>query len=385
MSEDVPIQPSDSTSTGEDVSVQPSDSTSTSEAVPVQSSDDTSMSEDVPAKVPEGTSANKVVPVELSESASEDVPAKAPVDTNTSNEVPVQPLESTSASKDIPVKPPTKPVKAGNRWLDIIKRVLVGVVMVLAVLGLLVNVSELVTVWAAYGPARNGVITVSNTVTQALQTANKGLTRVNGYVLTARQTLTQVNNQATQLGNKAKANSPLATALSQRVDTKLAPIVENVQTTAASIHDAVLKVNSALLAVNRFPGVTVPTLSDQLSTVSDRAQQAESAVQDLRVTLANIKAGAVTKAETAVMQITARIDAPLARIQALVNTYQAKAVQAQDRVSSTTNTIFTWLLVTAISLTLLIIIISAGLVLLIYVCWQYIRHGRFPSLRVVYD
>jgi len=41
--------------------------------------------------------------------------------------------------------------------------------------------------------------------------------------------------------------------------------------------------------------------------------------------------------------------------------------------------------VTAVSLTLLLIIFSAGLVLLIYVCWQYIRHGRFPSLRVVYD
>ena len=399
MSEDVSIQPSDSTSTGEDVSVQPSDSTSTSngipvqppestsasEVVPVQSSDDTSMSEDLPAKVPEGTSANEVVPVELSESASEDVPAKAPVDTNTSNEVPVQPLESTSASKDIPVQPPTKPAKTGNRWLNIIKRVLVGVVMVLAVLGLLINVSELVAIWAAYGPARNGVITVSNTVTQALQTADKGLTRVNGYVQTARQTLTQVNTDATQLGDHVKANSPLVTALSQRVDTKLSPIIENVQSTAATIHDSVLKVNSALLAVNRFPGITVPTLNDQLSTVSDRAQQAESAVQDLRVTLANVKAGTVTKAETAVMQITSRIDAPLTRIQSLVNTYQAKGIQAQNRVTSTTNTILTWLLVSAISLTLLIIIISAGLVLLIYICWQYIRHGRFPSLRVVYD
>jgi len=288
-------------------------------------------------------------------------------------------------SEDVSLKSPTKTAKASNRWLDIIKRILVGVVMVLAVLGLLVNVSELVGIWAAYGPARSGVTDVSNTVTQALQVANKGLTRVNGYVQTARQTLTQVNDQATQLGDRVQTNSPLVTALSQRVDTKLAPILEQAQTTAATIHDAVLKVNSALLAINRFPGVTVPTLSNQLGTVSDRAQEAESALQDLRVTLANIKAGAVTKAETAVMQITSRIDAPLARIQSLVNTYQAKAVQAQDRVTSTTNTILTLLLVTALSLTLLFIIVAVALLLLIYVCWQYIRRGRFPSLRVVYD
>ena len=200
---------------------------------------------------------------------------------------------------------------------------------------------------------------------------------------TGRQTLTQVNTEAVQLGDRAKTNSPVITALSQRVDTKLAPVLEQAQTTAATIHDATLKVNGALVALNRFPGVTVPTMSDQLSAVSDRAQEAVSAMQDLRVTLANIKAGTVTKAETAVMQITARIDAPLARIQSLVTTYQARVAQAQDRVSSTTNTILTWLLVTAISLTLLCIIVAVALLLLIYVCWQYIRHGRFPSLRVV--
>jgi hypothetical protein len=285
-------------------------------------------------------------------------------------------------SEVISSKPSTTLPKAGHRWLDITKRILVGVVMVLAVLGLIVDGSGLVGVWAAYGPARNSVITVSNTLTQALHVAEKGMARANGYVQTARQTITQVNTEAVQLGDRVQTKSPLIPALSQRVDTKLAPVLEQAQTTAATIHDAALKVNGALLALNRFPGVTVPTLSPQLSAVSDRAQEAVSAVQDLRVTLANIKAGAVAKAETAVMQITARIDAPLARIQSLVNTYQGKVTNAQDRVSSTTNTILTWLLVTAISLTLLFIIVAAALLLLIYVCWQYIRHGRFPSLRV---
>jgi hypothetical protein len=288
-------------------------------------------------------------------------------------------------SEDVTVKAPAKPAKTGNRWLDIIKRILVGVVMVLTLVGLIVNISALVGVWAAYGPARNNVITVSNTVIQALQTAEKGMTRANGYVQTARQTVTQVNTLATQVGDRLQTNSPLITALSQRVDTKLAPVVEQAQTTASSIHDAVLKVNGALVALNRLPGVTVPTLSDQLTGISDRAQEAVSAMEDLRVTLANDKARAVTKVETTVMQITARIDAPLARIQALINTYQSKVANAQDRVTSTTNTILTWLLVTAVAVTILSLIVTAALLLLFLVCLQYILHGRFPSLRVVVD
>jgi hypothetical protein len=72
----------------------------------------------------------------------------------------------------------------------------------------------------------------------------------------------------------------------------------------------------------------------------------------------------------------------LARIQSLVTTYQGKVANAHGRVSSTTDTILTWLLVTAIALTLLFIIVAAALLLLIFVCWQYIRHGHFPSLRI---
>ena len=93
-------------------------------------------------------------------------------------------------SEAISVQSPAKHVQAGKRWLDIITRIVVGVVLVLAVVGLMVDAAALVGVWAAYGPARNSVITVSNSLTQALQVADNGLTRVNGSVQDARQTLT---------------------------------------------------------------------------------------------------------------------------------------------------------------------------------------------------
>jgi hypothetical protein len=314
---------------------------------------------------------------------SEDVSLQPSEGANTSEDTPVQTPEGTSTGEVVPVKPPAKPAKKRNRWLDITTRILVGIVMVLTIVGLLINISALVGVWAAYGPARNSVITISNTVIQGLQVADKGLTRANGYVTQARQTVTDVNNAASLLGDNIKTNSPLITVLGQRVETKLAPVLDNVQTATSSVHDAALKVNGALEALNRFPGVTVPTLNNQLATISDRSQQAESATQDLRVTLANIKAGLVTKAGTTLKQVTARIDAPLAKIQSLINTYKAKVINAQNRVTSTTNTILFWHLVTTISLTILSLIVTAALLLFLLICLQYVIHGRFPSLRIV--
>ena len=197
--------------------------------------------------------------------------------------------------------------------------------------------------------------------------------------------MTEVNDAAVKLGDRIQANSPLATALSQRIDNELVPRVENARTTAVAIHDAVVTVNSTLVALNRFPGVSVPTLSNVLSSVSDRAQEAQTAVQDLRVTLANIKAGTVTKAEAAVTQVTSGIDATLARIQDTANKYQAKVTDTQKRIDSISNTILLLIVVVAVSLTLLLIIFEVGLVLLMYICLLYVRTGRFPSLRVVYS
>jgi membrane-associated HD superfamily phosphohydrolase len=137
-----------------------------------------------------------------------------------------------------------------------------------------------------------------------------------------------------------------------------------------------------LVTLNRLPGIAVPTLTDQLSAVSQRAQEAQAAVQDFRTTLADLKAGVVTNVVEAITTRTAKIDAALARIQAIVNKYQAAVTRAQERVTSTSNNILLLIDLSAVSLTILLLIFAVGMVLLIYVCWQYVRTGRFPSLRV---
>jgi len=273
--------------------------------------------------------------------------------------------------------------KSGKRWLSLATRVLVAVIMVIAAVGFIVNAAALVGVWVARAPTSSGVTDVTATMTHALGVVDNGLTRVNTQVQGARQTITQVNNEVANLGDRIQANSPLVTRLSQLVDNQLAPRIENAQTTASTIHDAALSFNGVLVALNRLPATTAPRLNDELGSVSVRAQEAQAAVQDLRATLAAMKAGTVTKAEAVVTQLTSRIDAALVRMQAIVNKYQAKVTDTQTRITSTSNTLLLLINVLAVSLTILSIIFAAGLVLLMYVCWLYVRTGRFPSLRVV--
>ncbi len=276
----------------------------------------------------------------------------------------------------------TKKSQAGRRWLNIATRILAGVVIFIAAVGFLLSLAGIVGIWSGYGPARNAVTDVAATTTNALQIVDNGLGRVNSQVQDARQSLMQVNDEAANLGSRVQANSPVVSRLSQLVDTDLAPRIANAGATASAIHDGVVAVNSKLTTLNRLTGVTVPTLNGALSAVSDRAQEAQAAVQDLRTTVANVKAGLVTKAEEAVTNLTGRIDSALAKIQATVNKYQGTVTNTQARVVSTRDTILTLIVVSAVSLTIVLLAFAAGQVLLIYLCWLYVRTGRFPSVRI---
>jgi hypothetical protein len=277
---------------------------------------------------------------------------------------------------------PLKTSKAGKRWLDIAKRILVAVIIFIAAVGLIANVAGLVGVWSARAPASSAVTDVAAKMTHAPDTVDTGLAHVNNQVQAARQIRTQVNDAAAKLGNRIEASSPLVTGLSQQVDNNLAPRIENVRMTSVAVHDAVVNVNSALAVLNRIPGVSMPALPDELGSVSVHAQEAQTDVQDLRVTLAGMKAGLVARGEAAVTELTTSIDAALARIQAIVNKYQATVTSMLARISTTSNTLHLLINVLTVALTILFVIFAVGLVLLVYAYWKYVRTGRFPSLRV---
>jgi hypothetical protein len=277
-----------------------------------------------------------------------------------------------------------KPAKAGRRWINIISRILVALLLLFAVFGFIISVVGIAGVWYARSNARNAIIDVTNVTTKTLTAVNNGLVRVNTQVQDARQKVTQVNDAAANLGNRIDAKSPLVDKFNQLVNTSLAPSLEKVSTAATAVHDAVVALNSKLELLNRLSNVQIPTLTNQLSAVSDHAQQAQTAVQDLQTSLSDVKSGLVTTVVAAVTQRTARIDTALTRIQDTVNTYQATVTRTQQRVTSTSNAILLLIDVGAVSLTLLFIIFAIGLVLLMWVCWQFIRTGHFPSLRVLY-
>ena len=87
----------------------------------------------------------------------------------------------------------------------------------------------------------------------------------------------------------------------------------------------------------------------------------------------------------AVTARTIKIDNVIAQIKSTTVRYQAAVTQKRQQVTDISRRLLRAINLIVLLLTGLFLVVAAGQVLLIYVFWQYVRRGTFPSLRVLVD
>jgi predicted nucleic acid-binding Zn-ribbon protein len=279
---------------------------------------------------------------------------------------------------------PQAPKATSCVWA-IFKRLLGVGVMLIATTGFLANVAGLVGIWVVRHPAQHALTAFSTFVNEKLAMVDQALSRVNARADDGRTGLAQVNNAASKLSDRLEENRPLLTALSGAVRDDLAPRIAEMRAHAAALRDGVVSVNAALETLNTLGFIRVPTLSDKVSVVSERVDAIQSDVQELRLAIDDGTAGASANLVSAVVERTMKIDNLLMQIKSTTVQYQAAVTQKKQQVTDLSRKLVRAINLTVLLLTALLLVVAAGQVLLIYVCWQYVRQGRFPLLQVLVD
>lgn len=269
------------------------------------------------------------------------------------------------------------PEAASRVWV-VLKRVLLGIVILIATICFLANAVGLIGVWIARRPACDTVTALSVLVNSKLGNLDRALARISARADEGRQALARVNNVASKLGDRLEEGSPLVTALANAVGDDLAPKITETRAQAVALRDAVVSVNAALETLDSLGFVNVPTFADELSAVSERVAAAQNDVQQLRAAIDEARTAASANLVAAVTARTTKIDNALTQIKAIAVKYQATVVQKQQRVTDLSRTLQRIINLLVLLLTALFVVIATGQVLLIYVCWQYVRTGRFP-------
>jgi hypothetical protein len=272
--------------------------------------------------------------------------------------------------------------KAAIHISVLLKRVLAGIVVLIATMLFLANAAGLVGIWIVRRPARDAVTTMSTFVNGKLEIVDQALARVGARVAEGRQALTRVNTAANNLADRLNQDSPMLPALTTAVRDDLAPRIADMRAQTAALHDGVVRVNAALETLDSFPLITVPTFSDELSAVSERVDAVQSDAQELRVAIDQARTVASANLMGAVTERTTKIENVMAQIKSTIIKYQTVVAQKREQVMDLSHRLLLAINLLVLSLTAIFLVGAASQALLIYVLWQYVRRGRFPVLRV---
>jgi hypothetical protein len=224
---------------------------------------------------------------------------------------------------------------------------------------------------------------VFSVVQSGVAVVDTAVGRVDTLIQTARTEVQQAGTTVTTVAANLQENHPVLTALSDRLETRLGPAVDNIQEAMAPVHDALTTVSGAVSFANSIPFVQerAPRL-EQLDQTFTRLGALAADVQQLRSTLrASVVAGAdklTQTTATALTDLTSRIDAGLADIQSSMQALQSDITALQARLQERQSQLLLIYNLSALAATLLFVWVIYSQVVVVRYHWSRSR-GAAPK------
>jgi hypothetical protein len=163
-----------------------------------------------------------------------------------------------------------------------------------------------------------------------------GVGRVNDLIAASRTEVRQASETITAAGVQAQANSPVLSALNERLETSLAPRIAQMQQVLAPVRDAVGNVASAVSLLNSLPMMAdgAPRLA-ALDEAFNRLEELSADTTQLRSTLRALvvaqKGDATAETIATLNGLAQRIDTRLGEVQENVQAVRADVAALQVR------------------------------------------------------
>ena len=176
-------------------------------------------------------------------------------------------------------------------------------------------------------------------VETAVGVVDAGVARVDDLIATSRTEVRQASETITAVGTRPEANSPVLSALNERLETSLAPRIAQMQEALAPVRDAVGTIGNVVSLVSSLPMMAdrAPRLA-ALDETFNRLEGLSADTTQLRGTLQALVAAQTgpPRCETVATLngLTQRIDTRLGEVQANVQGVQADIAALQVRLET---------------------------------------------------
>ncbi len=248
-------------------------------------------------------------------------------------------------------------------------------VLIVALLVIVLSLGGIFGAWWMSSTVSDVTLKVFSVVKTGTDVVDTAVGRVDTLVQTARSEVQQAGETVNTLAGNLQENHPVLTALSDRLETRLGPTVDNIQGAIAPVHDALVTVSTALNFANSIPFIQerAPRL-EQLEQTTTKLSALVADVLQFRTTLRTAvteKADQLTQqAATALTNLASRIDGELASIQSDVQALQSDIAALQARLQALQSRLLVTYNLIALAATLLFLWVIYSQVVVIRHHWS---------------
>jgi hypothetical protein len=229
-------------------------------------------------------------------------------------------------------------------------------------------------VWWLHRRAAETSLKVFGLVETSVGVVDAGVARADDLLATSRTEVRQASEAITAVGNRAQAHTPVLKALNERLETRLAPRVAQIQQVLVLVRDAVAMIGNVVGLLNSLPFVAdrAPRLSEldeaftRLEGLSADTSQLHST---LRAMVTDQQSEFTPETMATLTGLTQRIDTRFGEVQAGVHGLRADIAALEVRLDARKTR---WLLVS----NLLALVAILMLAWILYSQVVVIRHNK---------
>ena len=218
------------------------------------------------------------------------------------------------------------------------KRILAGLTLLLAAVGLLLSLAGGIGVWVVKKPVTTKATHVFGRVDGALDTAEQGLGQVKTSLARATERLESVKEEQRKLAQEPRKGTALGRVLGRTVQQKIGPEIGNAHEKLHTVAEAAVVVNAVLEDVGNFPFLSAAGLDiDRLTEMNKRLVDVGPAAWELSRLLGEPESDADAGAQLS------RIEQLLKTLQRLVAEYESQVAQVRQRMAELKSRTLPWI------------------------------------------
>lgn len=262
--------------------------------------------------------------------------------------------------------------------MHILKKIGHFLLIIIAIVVIVFSAAGIYGTWWLHNTVTDVTLRVFSAINTGVAVVDNGVAMVGGLVQDGRTEVQQAEQTITTVGANLQENSPVLTALNNRLQTRLAPAVSKIQTTLAPVRGALQTISTVVGLLNTIPFIqeNVPAV-DRVDTALSRVDQLAADVRQLDDTLrASVVEGKnelTQEAVTTLTTLTTRIDTGLSEVQTTISGVQSDIADLQARIAARQARLLRIYNLAAILLTLLMIWLIYSQIVVIQKHWRGFR------------